>query len=696
MGRFGSWRFLLPLVCASGTAQTLDHVCHAPDAFRTLAARLQDGTLSAKERESKVVTIRQALAEEPDDLFLNRWLIELQPSPRSGALAAEYRGKLDAHPRDLRYEYLYGEALIGKDTRGAIRALQQVTAKDSGFPWSYAALATIYATGSFRDPSKVTEHLRTFHKLCPSSFVAFDHLGIVENSAALRELAGDLRTLLAKTNRAVDVRYYLPLWAAEFRIAGAAESAAAQARVAEDLRRIETLDVGVASVNRVLIEGYSLIGQPDSVQRVTARLATVRPRDPAYEAFQAWEKQQPPRRSPADWKTYSDALYQASGEWIRQWPTNDFVWQKRRESLLGNRRTADDWKQVAEAQKLIYNGDPHSLQFTTAMDWVAAGVLLKESVEMLRGLLDWTETPPAWRSDLFAGTLAGDLEEANRSSFGWAVLISLVDAEIQLKQFDQAHAALNKMRRWLDVDFKKYFESLPAYFPDHEGRYLGLAAKLALAEGRKMDALACYQQMLTNPWYAREYGGPVAHAQSLFKELGGTDAGWAVWSKVQPYPPNAVELPRGMFFRPWHAVNRPLPEFRIPDASGRTWTNADFKGKTTFVWVWATWCGPCRPELPQVQKLFDAVKDRRDVQLVTLSLDENPATAERFLKNQHFSFTTVVAKELVEQILQPQLILGQTWVIDASGSIRLFRQKESLTPQVWVDEALEKLNHPLP
>jgi peroxiredoxin len=162
---------------------------------------------------------------------------------------------------------------------------------------------------------------------------------------------------------------------------------------------------------------------------------------------------------------------------------------------------------------------------------------------------------------------------------------------------------------------------------------------------------------------------------------------------VQPWPAGRPEPPRDWPTRPWSAFNLPLPEMHVPDAGGRIWTLADFKGKTTFVFQWATWCVPCWRELPAMQKLYDAVKDRREVQAISLSLDENPAIVQRFMEERKFNFPVLVSKEYVEQV-RPEGPVGQTWIVDQSGRIRLRLESPPFMEQVWVDDALDKLNHP--
>jgi peroxiredoxin len=677
-------------------AQTPAEACDPPVAIQALSPERHTGTrLSESDRKGKITQIQEALAQSPDDLFLNRWLIELQPKPQTGSLAAEFQEKLAKHPDDPRYLYLYARALVGKDTPSAVRSIQKVIAQEPKFPWTYLALTEIYSSAAFRDAAKVAENLRAYHNACPANLEAFDYLNVIDDGYALHELAGALRTQLQKATSPWQLRYYSQLWAAEFRLAPPAELDRAKNAVAEDLKRIEPLSQdNDSAVLNVLSEGYRLSGQRDGEKRTDARIAAARNPDPAFEAYQAWEKDHPQGSDHAAYVARADALYEASANWIKQWPDNQFAWQQRRDALVFTRsHSAEDWKEVADGLTRTGFGDQHSRTYLIGQDWVAANVMVKEAVDMLRELLDWSETDPPAQSDLIRGTIAADLDAAHRSQFRFAILVTLTEAALELKNFDLAHSTLSKMRKWLDTDFPKYCDQDPMNFPDHEGRYVLLMARLAQGEGRKLDALAYYHQLITNSWYVREYAGPVAAARTLFKELGGTDEGWAVWSKPQPRPAGKPDPPRGWPLMPWDALNRSLPEMRVPDAAGRTWTLADFKGKTTFVFLWATWCGPCWHELPAMQKLYEAVKDRPDVQAISLSMDENPAIAHQFMKERKWSFPVLVSKSYVEQVL-PEVVLGQTWLVDQSASIRLRRQNGPHLEQVWVDEAIDKLNHP--
>jgi thiol-disulfide isomerase/thioredoxin len=72
-----------------------------------------------------------------------------------------------------------------------------------------------------------------------------------------------------------------------------------------------------------------------------------------------------------------------------------------------------------------------------------------------------------------------------------------------------------------------------------------------------------------------------------------------------------------------------LPSFSIINSYGEVTDFTQFKGKRVFVNLWATWCPPCRVEIPSIQKLY-AKTDKNKVVFVMLSLDNNFETAKQF------------------------------------------------------------------
>ncbi len=85
-------------------------------------------------------------------------------------------------------------------------------------------------------------------------------------------------------------------------------------------------------------------------------------------------------------------------------------------------------------------------------------------------------------------------------------------------------------------------------------------------------------------------------------------------------------------------TSMPSPDFKLVDFNGKTYSKAELAGKVIFVDFWATWCGPCRRELPEYQKLFDLHKDSGKVIFLAVSTDQDRLKVAPFIAEQKFTF----------------------------------------------------------
>jgi len=79
------------------------------------------------------------------------------------------------------------------------------------------------------------------------------------------------------------------------------------------------------------------------------------------------------------------------------------------------------------------------------------------------------------------------------------------------------------------------------------------------------------------------------------------------------------------------------PEFGIQDFTGKTTDNKSLRRRVTVIDFWASWCGPCRLELPIYQGLFERYKDK-GVDFLAVSVDDGKEEAVRFIEDENFSF----------------------------------------------------------
>jgi len=119
----------------------------------------------------------------------------------------------------------------------------------------------------------------------------------------------------------------------------------------------------------------------------------------------------------------------------------------------------------------------------------------------------------------------------------------------------------------------------------------------------------------------------------------------------------------------WEKPTKTLSSFELADLSGKTWKLATLEGKSVLINLWATWCGPCQVELPHLQKLYETVKDRPGLQILTLNLDEDLGLVETFMKEKGYTFPVLPAFSYVTKLLDG-FAIPQIWIVDPKGNWR--------------------------
>jgi peroxiredoxin len=134
---------------------------------------------------------------------------------------------------------------------------------------------------------------------------------------------------------------------------------------------------------------------------------------------------------------------------------------------------------------------------------------------------------------------------------------------------------------------------------------------------------------------------------------------------------------------------RPLNAFRGMDTKGKVWAIEDLKGKRTLINVWATWSGPCQDELPAVQSIFDQFKNRDDVQLLTVSVDDDFTSVARFAERQHYTFPIIgMTSAAVDKMVGVEGV-PRTWIVDSTGTVRF--EAIGYDRALWPKQILQQL-----
>lgn len=125
------------------------------------------------------------------------------------------------------------------------------------------------------------------------------------------------------------------------------------------------------------------------------------------------------------------------------------------------------------------------------------------------------------------------------------------------------------------------------------------------------------------------------------------------------------------------------PDFALPDLDGRTHTLAEYRGKVVFLNIWATWCPPCREEMPSMNRLHERYA-REGLVVLAVSEDEGPqADVEAFARGLGLRFPILLDPD---GVLPPRYgVTGypETFLIDRSGRI----VRHVVGPADWFSDA---------
>ena len=111
-------------------------------------------------------------------------------------------------------------------------------------------------------------------------------------------------------------------------------------------------------------------------------------------------------------------------------------------------------------------------------------------------------------------------------------------------------------------------------------------------------------------------------------------------------------------------------DFAVRDLEGNKLDMKDLKGKAIFLNLWATWCGPCRVEMPSIQNLYNSV-DKDKVAFVMLSLDQENQHGRiiQFVKDKGFTFPVYQPATPLPNILRVTTI-PTTFIISPDGKVK--------------------------
>jgi peroxiredoxin len=139
-------------------------------------------------------------------------------------------------------------------------------------------------------------------------------------------------------------------------------------------------------------------------------------------------------------------------------------------------------------------------------------------------------------------------------------------------------------------------------------------------------------------------------------------------SVVDAQPPQSVR--QSVVGRGVVQVGDEAPNFILRDLAGNAVSLSQLRGKVVLLNFWATWCGPCRVEMPAMEQLYRTLS-RREFEILAVSTDSQGATVTRpFQKQMGFTFPILHDSEYRVGLAYGARTIPVTFMVDRQGVVR--------------------------
>ncbi len=131
------------------------------------------------------------------------------------------------------------------------------------------------------------------------------------------------------------------------------------------------------------------------------------------------------------------------------------------------------------------------------------------------------------------------------------------------------------------------------------------------------------------------------------------------------------------------------PAYQLTTLDGNVVTSEELRGKVVLLNFWATWCPPCRLEMPGFESVYNLNKDRGFVVLGVAMDADGTGPVQQFLADHHITYPVAMASAPVVQMFGNVNLLPTSFLIDRQGRVR--NQVQGVFTSIALDQAVKHL-----
>lgn len=115
------------------------------------------------------------------------------------------------------------------------------------------------------------------------------------------------------------------------------------------------------------------------------------------------------------------------------------------------------------------------------------------------------------------------------------------------------------------------------------------------------------------------------------------------------------------------AIGDRAPDFKVQTMDGKEVNLSDYKGKKVFLNFWATWCPPCKAEMPHMQAFYE--EQPEDVEILAVNLEESTEKAADFAKQYELTFPILMDADGTVAETYEVYTIPTTYVLNEDGTV---------------------------